>query len=345
MNNFIELLKNAHGNLLDWDADKEILLAKFYLVLISALIILGLPTIIIFILPIFKKNQLSKKTTVLLYAFSTGFFICLALFGFLREAIEISSSKILEQTTWQIYGWNILLVGIGLIIGLLIAFGLRELVRKISSSRLIKNNSQAQLFIHSHDLEHDNDVHTHTIHDYAPDHHIDLKNKSKKTTSAPKFLALLLLLTHRIPAGLLIGYSLTNFIDNSTKQFGALNIAFIISFILHIIPEILIFYYRQLEMGIKKWRAAWITLASILIFIPLMLIGIYFGSFINSSPKIIALMQAIVAGIFLFTAIVEFVPEFYHSHHDKKIFKIVIFVFLLGIVLCAIILSFHTHGT
>ncbi|WP_051617838.1 ZIP family metal transporter [Mycoplasmopsis iners] len=347
---FIDTLKDSHANLglIFWNAESETALAKFYFTLIAALIILFVPILISFIFPLFKKNHLSKKGTLLLYAFVTGFFIAMSLFGFLREAIEISTVRIQTSSAGTTYFWNILLVGGGLAVGLSFAYGLRRLIKLISKTKAIKNDPQARLFVHSHELSHDHsdDYHHHQI---APDHGLKRLNAKFKTNeplqteSKNKVVALLLLLTHRVPAGLLIGYSLNSFFDPNSRSFGALSWAFIISFVLHLIPEILIFFYRQREMGINKWKATFWSISSLLMLIPLMLIGIYLGEFINKAPHAMSFVQALVAGIFLFTSIVEFLPEFYHSHHDKKLFRLVMFVFFAGIVICAIVLSFHTH--
>ncbi|VEU77089.1 ZIP family metal transporter [Mycoplasmopsis columbina] len=348
---FIEILKNGHANygIIDWDANNELILAKFYFVLIAAFFILGIPILITLIFPLFKKEKLNKRGTLLVYAFVTGFFIAMALFGFLREALEVSSSSAPSSgyNSNQTFGWNILLVGLGFAVGLGLAYGLRRLVKWISKVKALRNDPQARLFIHSHELAHANDNHNHMEHDIAPDHsakRVNTKYKvNGKSEDKNKIIALFMILTHRIPAGLIIGYSLNSFFEIGTKL-NTLGWAFIISFILHLIPEILIFFYRQREMGISKWKATFWSISSLLFLIPLMYIGIYLGEYINKLWQIRALIQAMVAGIFLFAAIIEFLPEFYHAHHERRLFRLVMIVFFAGLVSCAIILSFHIHG-
>ncbi|OAB48994.1 ZIP family metal transporter [Mycoplasmopsis gallinarum] len=327
-------------------------LAKFTFTLLVSLIILTIPILISLIFPLITKGRLSKKTTVLIYAFVTGFFICMALFGFARESLEtvttrgFSDKNLINAPKWQLYLVNITIVGGGIALGLSIAYGLRKLGTIISKNKNLINDPEASAFIHSHELSHDND-HIHYAHGIAPDHSVKRPYKVDNASRAEnKVLALLLLLTHRIPAGILIGYSLNAFfVSSNSLQFGGLSLAFMISFILHLIPEQIIFYYRQREMGISRLKASLWTIGSLLLFFPLMLIGIYLGKYLNEYWYLNALISAIVAGIFLFTAVVEFLPEFYHSHHDKKIFRIVMLIFMLGIVICAMILSFHEHGT
>ncbi|VEU78396.1 ZIP family metal transporter [Mycoplasmopsis columbinasalis] len=344
--NLIEALKGARANygIIDWNQTSETNLAKFYFVLIAALIFLGIPILLVVILTFIKKQQLSKKGTVILYAFVTGFFITLAFFGFAREALEISSTQAGARgyTTNQIYGWNILLVGFGLALGVGFGFGLKKLVDYIAKSKVIRNDAHASAFVHSHDLLHDNDAHDHTSHSYAPDHSVTIATQTQ-SQQKNKIVALLLILTHRIPAGLIIGYSLNSFFEVGIGSFNAISGAFLISFVLHLIPEILIFYFRQLEMGVTRAKACGWSIASLLMLIPLMYIGIYLGKYINQVWQLSAFLQACVGGIFVFTGVIEFLPEFYHAHHEPKIFKRVMFAFFLGIIVCVIILAFHTH--
>ncbi|KUH47555.1 ZIP family metal transporter [Mycoplasmopsis meleagridis] len=345
--NLVERLKSAHGNLLDiWNAESETHLAQFYITLLGFIVFLIIPLLICLILPFVKKKQLSKKASVILYAFSTGFFIAMAVFGFLREALEVSTTKINVPSIAATYGWNILLVGGGVIVGIVLAFSLRQLVRYIYSLKSIKNDPKAVALIHFHTIEHSNDSQTHHNHDIAPSHSTENNHleTNQKTKASNKVVALLLLLTHRIPSGLFIGYSLNSFAGFSIGTSSTLGFAFLVSFILHIIPEILIFYFRQREMGYSPWKASLWSIASLLIFLPLLLIGMYFGSYINYYPQIMAFANALIGGVFIFTAIVEFLPEFYHSHHDKKIFSKVLLTFFLGFITCIIILSFHSHG-
>jgi hypothetical protein len=65
-----------------------------------------------------------------------------------------------------------------------------------------------------------------------------------------KVFALILLMSHRIPGGLIIGFLISNIQHHG--QVSTVDIIFLVTFILHIIPEELILYYRQMEMGVKK---------------------------------------------------------------------------------------------
>ena len=320
---------------------------KLLFVLIASGILLLIPLLIATIFPIFKE-KLSQKGTVILYAFVTGFFLTMAMFGFLRESLETSSlsaQSIPDIKKWQIYGWNILLVGGGLIIGLLLAWGIRSIV-VYTSKKKIKENTQASVFIHTHDFNHEHHLdngedHVDAEHEVAPSHEMHIEQNNVNNNPKTKVVALLLLLTHRIPEGFIIGYTLNNII--ATQSFQALSLAFILSFIMHLIPEEIVFYYRQREMGIGRWKAMGISIGCLCLFIPMMFLGIYLGEYLGDWHAR-ALIESMIAGIFIFTSIIEFLPEFYHAHHDKKLFKTVLVVFMVGVALSVIVLCFHQHG-
>ncbi|UUD35281.1 ZIP family metal transporter [Mycoplasmopsis caviae] len=334
MKKFIKALENGAFSI----GTREIA-AKFYLILIAFAIIFLVPILVSLIVPLFKK-KLSKNGSTLLYAFVTGFFLTMALFGFLKEALEISSTyapsslsanATLSQIRWATYGWNILLIVSGLIGGLIFAFSIKYLVKSVSKKHLAK--SKASVFVHSHEhVQGDNEQHS----------HMDNLNTSTKADNRLKIVALLLLLTHRIPEGFLIGYSLNNlYVD---KEIGTLGFAFFISFIMHLIPEEIVFYYRQREMGVSRWKAISTSIGCLFLFLPMMLLGIFLGKYIQNIWQLRAFLQATIAGIFFFTATMEFLPEFYSTHYDAKMFKKVMITFMAGLVVCALILAIHQHG-
>ncbi|WAM01367.1 hypothetical protein NWE60_01870 [Mycoplasmopsis felis] len=79
----------------------------------------------------------------------------------------------------------------------------------------------------------------------------------EKVEGKLKLIALLLLLTHRIPEGLLIGYSLNQHIPVDGviySQNSALTTAYFLSLIFHLIPEETIFYLRLRESGLSPWK-------------------------------------------------------------------------------------------
>ncbi|WP_338822533.1 ZIP family metal transporter [Mycoplasmopsis felifaucium] len=313
---------------------------------IFILIAFGLLTLIPFLVTVifaFSKAKLSQKSNIYLYSFICGFFITMATFGFLREALEISSVNKNNINKWITYGWNICIVVSGLVLGLLFAWGIRSLIHYGAKKKLAKDKT-ASVFIHSHDLGHNLDGKHDHDHGIAPTHLENIKNDKKdEQHPAYKLVAILLLLIHRIPESFLIGYIISIIGTSEGAVITSVSIAFIVSAILHLIPEQLVFYYRLREMGKSRAMAITLSSASLLIFLPFMFLGTYAGQFMNF-PVLKGIIQSFVAGVFIFTSIVEFLPEFYHAHHDRKVFKLTMFLFMLGIVVCAFILSFHQHG-
>ncbi|WAM07599.1 ZIP family metal transporter [Mycoplasmopsis cynos] len=131
----------------------------------------------------------------------------------------------------------------------------------------------------------------------------------KKTESKLKIIALLLLLTHRIPEGLLLGYNLSLFIPNdSGEAFFSITTRHFLSLVLHLIPEEVIFYVRLKDAGFKPIKALLLSFLGLSLFLPFMIIGMFVGSIINDAGK--AIMFAAIGGIFIFTALVEFFLKF-----------------------------------
>lgn len=69
---------------------------------------------------VFIKEKLNSKGIVFLYVFMCGFFFIMVIFGFLKELFEISliNISVILNSDFKIYGWNILVVVGGLIIGI-----------------------------------------------------------------------------------------------------------------------------------------------------------------------------------------------------------------------------------
>ncbi|VEU75565.1 ZIP Zinc transporter [Mycoplasmopsis maculosa] len=315
-------------------------LVYFILVLIVTAGLITLPLIVTLIFA-FTKEKLSQKSSVLLYAFICGFFITMALFGFLKESLEVTSlgaGKAL-YSKGQIYGFNILIVGSGLIGGLLFSYTVRTLIR-LASKRNIAKDHEAAVFLHTHDIAHDHSEHNHNK--IAPDE-LDFHKKESESNPSYKLVAILLLLIHRIPEGLLIGYYISNWVSGTQNNFNSLELVFFLSAILHLIPEQILFYYRQREMGWSRAKSIAVSTACLLLFLPAIYIGVYIGGSLNNAWWFNGLIYAFMGGTFLFTSIVEFFPEFYHSHHNKKLFRWTLILFMIGIIIAAIILSIHSH--
>lgn len=325
--------------------------SKFIIVLIFLFALLIIPLIISFIFPLFK-SRLNSRSKVLLYAFTTGFFIVMSTFGFIRESLEISSinaaiiipndPSFTEHRDLYIYLYNVFLVGGGVLFGVVFAYFVKYVI-SYRINKALMSNKKTRVFIHEHSDEQGH-THTHKHDDYIfnreDSNEIAEKTLIDKVEAKLKIIALILLLTHRIPEGLLLGYNLNLLVQNRSNS---LSVAFIISLILHLIPEELVFYYRLRDGGYSKWNSLLISFLGLMLFFPFMLIGIYSGDIINQNWEIRSIIFSTIGGIFLFTSLVEFFPEFYHTDTDKKTWLSVITCLFIGVIFAVIILSIHKH--
>ncbi|MGL5643532.1 MAG: hypothetical protein ACRCW3_02035, partial [Metamycoplasmataceae bacterium] len=285
-----------------------------YIILIVSSIIIIIPWLYGLILPIIKPT-ISTKSTMYLYAFSSGFFIILAIFGFYAEAKEELTVHLEDLNYSQGAIWGI---NVGIIGGVsFVILGLSILVKYLVGKKIAKN-----------DLASDHN-HSHLIYNLN-----DVNPKSK-------ILALLLLLSHRIPGGLIIGFLIASIQRNN--EVSLVNIIFLITFLLHIIPEELVLYYRQMEMGVNKWRAALYSFLGTSLLIPFIFIGAYSSEALMDNVIFISFLKVCVGSLILFSALVEFFPEFLHNKMDAKTWYITISLLMLGIVFGLILFSVHSH--
>ncbi|QCZ37004.1 metal transporter [Mycoplasma nasistruthionis] len=275
-----------------------------------------------------------------MYAFSTGFFIVLATFGFLRESIETvaENAETNELSTTAIYAWNAGVLVIGLLLGITFSFFLKFVITARINKRLQKDGTMS-VFVHSHD----HGEHSHPDYIFTQDEAQENAEKAVLNNTNPmlKVIALLLLLTHRIPEGILLGYNLQLAANGNNDS---LTIAYFISLIVHLIPEETIFYFRLREAKFSPIQALLLSFLGLSLFLPFMLIGAYAGQWIAETWWLKAIMFSTIAGIFLFTSIVEFIPEFYHRDLSKKTWFVVLISVFAGIIFAAIVLSFHAHS-
>ncbi|MGL6125261.1 MAG: hypothetical protein ACRC1F_02090 [Metamycoplasmataceae bacterium] len=288
-----------------------------YIILIVSLVVLIIPWFYGLILPIVKPT-ISKQTTMYLYAFSSGFFIILAIFGFFSEAKEELTVHFegLGYSQGAIWGINVGVIGGGS----LVILSLSILVKFLIGKKVSKNEESALIADHNHSSL------IYNINDVNP--------KSK-------MLALILLLSHRIPGGLIIGFLISNIQKNN--EISIINIVFLVTFILHIIPEELVLYYRQMEMGINKWRAAFNSFLGTFLLVPFILVGAYTAEALINEIIFISFLKVCVGSLILFSALVEFIPEFLHNKMDAKTWYTTITLLMIGIVFGLILFSLHSH--
>ena len=256
------------------------------------------------------KPTIKKKSMVYLYSFSTGYFIVLALFGLLQE----SFIDLKHETVGMSKYLSSFIVIIVLISGVTIGMGGGLVFRFL----ITRKNPELHL--------------NHSSHSHAD----SIFNISDIDNPKSKWVGILLLLSHRIVAGLTLGLLVYNF--KYHQAYNAFNLGLIIAFVLHLIPEILIIYYRQREANVGKWIAIINGILFKFLLIILIIIGAYLGEALNSQFWIIPLLLAISAGAMSFAALFEFIPEILHVRNDSgsvwyKISITLISSFLIAIAL------------
>ncbi|WP_027124109.1 hypothetical protein [Mycoplasmoides pirum] len=321
--------------------------------LILSLIIILIPIIIAFIIPLFERKKQKIRSTLYLYAFTIGFFVVLGLFGEISEGKELAvdaANHIDQNNFWLSFGYQILVLVIGGIIGLFGALGFKYLVNK----KLGKYNSNFPIEKHSEHPAFHNHPHAHDL----------LINRNKNDTKS-KTTALYLVLSHRFAAGLFLGYIINQIVSNNytttqnsivetiinnsynlnlkhgaVSNEGGINLAFFIGFFLHLIPEEAIIYYRQREMGIKRSKSILNSILMILILVPFIFLGANIGTFVSDLWWLNGIIHVIVGVLFVFTALVEFFPEVIQEAKTQKKWYLTITWMIIGIIVCFILVSF-----
>lgn len=282
---------------------------------IISLFVVGIPLLCGTLLPIFKPT-ISKKTNRYLYAFSSGFFLIMSTVLFIGESKEHLDSYFSRQFPGNEIASKAIVASIltsVVLFGLLLSVGFKYF--------FARTKGETEIHTHNHDKMIFN------ISDYNP--------KSKA-------FAIFFLLTHRIPDGLIIGLLCSSIAHG---DFNVVNIVFLCSFVIHIFPEELIIYYRQIDMGIKRKKAIINSLIAISLVIPLIIIGSIIGWFSLENEIAIHIVQLIAASFLLFISIVEFLPEFLHDQKMVgKSWYTTILIFIIGIGSGLFILCFHDHS-
>lgn len=293
--------------------------------LIYILILLSVPLISMGIISIFKIKVTNKKS-IYLYAFSTGMFLIIGAVGFMKEGYILLEQWFHDNSEaggLKFTGGNLaleqtyiaLIVGISSLIGLtIVILGRFLLTRK------------------SKELHKDHNEHDHSEHFVS---FSDIDNPKEAWT------AILMLLSHRLIDGLVLGLSVYQLTNNGVNK-G--NLALIITFNIHLLLEVVIVYYRQIQYGEKKSKAILFNFITLILIIPIMFLGAFIGKFLNKVGWLIPSLEILGGAIIVFMAIIELVPEFIHYRNEnRKVIYTTLIVFSLSIVLTLILLSFHTH--
>ena len=283
----------------------------------------------------FFKIRLNKRHIKFVYAFSSGFLLITAIVGqFISarsnltehwEKLNLATlptgadpDPTFSQTTISIA----ILIG-GLVLGTLIAYAMKK--------------------ISTHEHNHEKGMHkghNHEILKHSPLDSVDVIMHESKVHKE-KTPVIYMILTHRIPAGLLLGILLVNFNNG-----GEYSLAALLVFILHTIPDMTIIYYARIEAGYSRLNSFIFSIFAKLILIPFIIIGVAIANSIDinsASTYWIMPIMLVTAGIIMaWGAIFELAPSFMNLKDSKDVYKI-IFTFITGIGLSLAIQFIHHH--
>jgi len=126
-------------------------------------------------------------------------------------------------------------------------------------------------------------------------------HKRSKSKNNSKWVGIFLVLAHRIPAAITIGLLSTN-IKGEAPLF--------IAIALHIIPEIMLMYYRQIEMNYSKRKIFMNIILINIIFFPMILIGTAMQKLISNLWWLESMIFFSTGIIMSYASISEFIPEY-----------------------------------
>lgn len=288
-----------------------------------SLIIISVPVLVALIMPLIH-NKSTKMVQLFLYSFSVGFFIVLGLFGEANEALEVISSSYQDNK-------YVVLIQISVVAGgALVALAISLALKLFLSKKFKVLNWNGPLDDHDkHDAYH-NHIHPEDI----------IFDKNLKI-SKNKWLAIFLILSHRVGAGLFLGYTVYQIVSGNGT---GVSVSFLIGFFLHMVPEEFIVFYRLRQIGFSQLKSLKFSILMILMLIPFIFIGTNIGLSLDQAPWISGFIHIFIGAFFVFTALVELMPEIIsEAKTQKNWYKAIIFI-ILGIIVAFIILNFHSHG-
>lgn len=263
---------------------------------------------------LFVKKVVPPQWKMYLYSFTSGVTIILATFGFLRESYHLLETYFVTN---QINNLEKISLIISIIIGgILISAFIYIIIELISSKRLRK----AANCSHKH-----------------VEHILHLTNDHKGLNASVAIVALLL---HKVTDGLSLGFLIS--VNNQLFTFD--NIGLIISFLIHMLPILIISNFFQLDLKIKKFKIIINTFLISLFMVVFTFLGTFIGYFTIYIYWILPLLFSISGGILLFMSIIELVPEFIKNKNTQtKSWYITITFFISGIILSLFLSLIHTH--
>lgn len=135
----------------------------------------------------------------------------------------------------------------------------------------------------------------------SDDHGLSSKSKSEKDFKKKKVVGIVMVLLHRVPASFVIGA----FADDPVGESAAL-----FAIILHIIPELMIVFYRQIEMGVPKGKAYINSILIKIVFLPLIIIGNLLTTWTTEQWWFLPALYLMGGAFLIYASFIELTPEF-----------------------------------
>ncbi|MGZ9428367.1 hypothetical protein [Mycoplasma sp. 1012] len=298
-------------------------LAIFVNLLIYISILLIVPITMVLLIAKLKPT-IKRSSNIYLYALSAGMLIIIGTVGFLREGFDTIEHKIHHQDELKdflsksVYNEQLLtlaIIGSGAIIGIGTIFIVRYIFVR---------------FFGVSDVHKDHNEHGHSDH---------IINFSDIDNPKSAWLAILLLLSHRTIDGFILGATVSRISVGED-----INVGLIVTFNIHIVIEILIVYYRQVQYGQTIKKAVIYNLLTTLLLIPIMTIGAFINRHLQTIWWLLPIINASGGSILTFVVVIELVPEFIHLRNgSKKEWYWSLIFFAIGIIGTLMMLSFHSH--